>query len=128
MLFCYASISEQSCGTFETTILHEIASRIFHLLVEKTKHPRAVSPPDVPRDASPAEESDALEEVRMAVEQLVIPHQEPVELLPRDARVLAMQAALIAEEYRLEFEETGEGASRRIKILHTYASEGGEGR
>ena len=92
------------------------------------RRPFAVSPPDVPRDASPAEESDALEEVRMAVEQLVIPHQEPVELLPRDARVLAMQAALIAEEYRLEFEETGEGASRRIKILHTYASEGGEGR
>ena len=38
------------------------------------------------RDASsvtPADEIDALEEVRMAVEQLVIPHQEPVELLPR---------------------------------------------
>ena len=98
------------------------------MCIRDRRRPFAVSPPDVPRDASPAEESDALEEVRMAVEQLVIPHQEPVELLPRDARVLAMQAALIAEEYRLEFEETGEGASRRIKILHTYASEGGEGR
>ena len=75
------------------------------------------------RDASsvtPADEIDALEEVRMAVEQLVIPHQEPVELLPRDERLLKMQADLITEEYRLQYEECGEGSSRRIKILHTY--------
>ena len=75
------------------------------------------------RDASsvtPADEIDALEEVRMAVEQLVIPHQEPVELLPRDERLLKMQADLITEEYRLQHEECGEGSSRRIKILHTY--------
>mmetsp|Transcript_11167 Transcript_11167/g.44958 ORF Transcript_11167/g.44958 Transcript_11167/m.44958 type:complete len:751 (-) Transcript_11167:91-2343(-) len=75
------------------------------------------------RDASsvtPADEIDALEEVRMAVEQLVIPHQEPVELLPRDKRLLKMQADLITEEYRLQYEECGEGSSRRIKILHTY--------
>lgn len=75
------------------------------------------------RDASsvtPADEIDALEEVRMAVEQLVIPHQEPVELLPRDERLLRMQADLITEEYRLQYEECGEGNSRRIKILHTY--------
>ena len=36
---------------------------------------------------TPADEVDALEEVRMAVEQLVIPHREPVELLPRDERL-----------------------------------------
>jgi hypothetical protein len=68
----------------------------------------------------PAEETDALDEVRMAVEQLVIPHQEPVELLPRDARLLAMQKELIEREYRLEHEECGEGNARRIRILHTY--------
>ena len=68
-----------------------------------------------------AEETDALEEVRMAVEQLVIPHQEAVELLPRDSRLMRMQTALIAEEYRLQYEECGEGAARRIRILHTYA-------
>ena len=75
------------------------------------------------RDVSsvtPADEIDALEEVRMAVEQLVIPHQEPVELLPRDERLLKMQADLITDEYRLQYEECGEGSSRRIKILHTY--------
>ena len=70
----------------------------------------------------PAEETDALDEVRMAVEQLVIPHQEPVELLPRDARLLAMQKELIEREYRLEHEECGEGNARRIRILHTYVS------
>jgi len=67
------------------------------------------------------EEADALEEVRMAVEQLVIPHQEAVELLPRAARLMAMQAALIHAEYKLDFEECGEGTARRIRILHTYA-------
>ena len=46
---------------------------------------------------TPAEEADALEEVRMAVEQLVIPHQEAVELLPRDGRLMALQAELITE-------------------------------
>ena len=74
---------------------------------------------DSPR-ATPAEEADALEEVRMAVEQLVIPHQEPVELLPRDARLLAMQKELIEREYCLAFEECGEANARRIRILHTY--------
>jgi hypothetical protein len=56
------------------------------------------------------EEADALEEVRMAVE-----------LLPRAARLMAMQAALIHAEYKLDFEECGEGTARRIRILHTYA-------
>ena len=66
------------------------------------------------------DEVDALEEVRMAVEQLVIPHREPVELLPRDERLRGMQAALITGEYRLTYETCGEGNSARIKILHTY--------
>ena len=50
----------------------------------------------------------------------MIPHQESVELLPRDARLLAMQKELIEREYRLAFEECGEGNARRIRILHTY--------
>ena len=35
--------------------------------------------------------------------------------------IMAMQAALIAAEYRLDFEQCGEGSARRIRILHTYA-------
>jgi hypothetical protein len=73
-----------------------------------------------PVTVTPADEVDALEEVRMAVEQLVIPHREPVELLPRDERLRSMQAALITGEYRLTYETCGEGNSARIKILHTY--------
>ena len=52
----------------------------------------------------------------MAVEQLVIPHQEPVELLPRGARLLAMQKALIEREYRLEVEEKRRGGRQ----AHTH--------
>ena len=50
----------------------------------------------------------------------MIPHREPVELLPRDERLRGMQAALITGEYRLTYETCGEGNSARIKILHTY--------
>ena len=80
------------------------------------------SDPDRSRNPTwtPAEEADALEEVRMAVEQLVIPHQEPVELLPRADRVRRMQAEVIQGEYRLKHEECGDGAAARIKILPSY--------
>ena len=56
----------------------------------------------------------------MAVEQLVIPHQEPVELIPRADRVRRMQAEVIQGEYRLKHDECGDGAAARIKILPSY--------
>jgi hypothetical protein len=49
--------------------------------------------------------------------------EEAVELLPRDDRLLAMQAELISREYKLEYEECGEGSAKRIRILHTYAKQ-----
>ena len=59
---------------------------------------------------SSADETDALDEVRMAVEQLVIPHREPVELLPRSGRIIEMQQALV-ESYSLNHTAIGEGQS-----------------
>ena len=41
------------------------------------------------------DELAALEECRLAVEQVVMPHGRPVELLPRSERVLRMQADLV---------------------------------
>ena len=66
-----------------------------------------------------ADETDALEEVRMAVEQLVIPHREPVELLPRSNRIIAMQQALV-ESYSLSHSAIGEGNERRLRIEYEY--------
>jgi DNA polymerase III delta prime subunit len=68
---------------------------------------------------SSADETDALEEVRMAVEQLVIPHRESVELLPRSARIIEMQQALV-DTYMLNHSAVGEGTERRLRIEYEY--------
>ncbi|MBD1909040.1 MULTISPECIES: R3H domain-containing nucleic acid-binding protein [unclassified Leptolyngbya] len=60
-------------------------------------------------------ELDALEEARLAVEQVVIPKGQPVELLPRSPRVRAMQHELI-ERYRLKSSSFGTEPNCRLRI------------
>jgi stage III sporulation protein SpoIIIAA len=60
-------------------------------------------------------EIDALEEARLAVEQIVIPKGIPVELLPRCAKVRSMQHELV-ERYRLKSQSFGEEPLRRLRI------------
>jgi hypothetical protein len=69
--------------------------------------------------ATTADEVDALEEVRMAVEQLVIPHREAVELLPRSGRIIRMQEELV-DAYMLSHVAIGEGNERRLRIEFEY--------
>jgi hypothetical protein len=61
------------------------------------------------------DEIEALEEARLAVEQIVIPKGQPVELLPRPAQVRKMQHELI-EHYRLNSQSFGEEPNRRLRI------------
>ncbi|MGG6237984.1 R3H domain-containing nucleic acid-binding protein [Nodosilinea sp. AN01ver1] len=61
------------------------------------------------------DELEALEEARLAVEQIVIPKGQPVELLPRSARIRKMQHEL-AEHYRLKSLSCGEEPNRRLRI------------
>lgn len=61
------------------------------------------------------DELEALEEARLAVEQIVIPKGQPVELLPRSAKVRKMQHEL-AEHYRLKSLSFGEEPNRRLRI------------
>ena len=61
------------------------------------------------------DELDALEEARLAVEQIVIPKGQPVELLPRSAEVRKMQHELV-EHYRLKSSSFGEEPNRRLRI------------
>jgi stage III sporulation protein SpoIIIAA len=61
------------------------------------------------------DEIEALEEARLAVEQIVIPKGQPVELLPRSASVRKMQHELI-EHYRLSSRSFGEEPNRRLRI------------
>jgi hypothetical protein len=61
------------------------------------------------------DELDALEEARLAVEQIVIPKGQPVELLPRSAPVRKMQHELV-EHYRLKSNSFGDEPNRRLRI------------
>lgn len=61
------------------------------------------------------DELEALEEARLAVEQIVIPKGQPVELLPRSARIRKMQHEL-AEHYRLKSLSCGDEPNRRLRI------------
>jgi len=58
----------------------------------------------------------ALEECRLAVEQLVLPQGQPVELLPRSEAVRQMQADLAAR-YQLESAVFGSGRQQRLRIF-----------
>lgn len=61
------------------------------------------------------DELEALEEARLAVEQIVIPKGQPVELLPRSATVRKMQHELV-EHYRLKSTSLGDEPNRRLRI------------
>ncbi|MCT7972227.1 R3H domain-containing nucleic acid-binding protein [Laspinema olomoucense] len=61
------------------------------------------------------DEIEALEEARLAVEQIVIPKGQPVELLPRGGQVRKMQHELV-EHYRLKSCSFGDEPNRRLRI------------
>jgi stage III sporulation protein SpoIIIAA len=58
----------------------------------------------------------AMEECRLAVEQVVLPQGRPVELLPRSERVRAMQAELVSR-YRLRSAVFGQGEQQRLRVF-----------
>ena len=53
---------------------------------------------------------------RLAVEQVVLPLGQPVELLPRSERVRQMQAELISR-YRLRSAVFGRGPQQRLRVF-----------
>jgi stage III sporulation protein SpoIIIAA len=62
------------------------------------------------------DEIEALEEARLAVEQIVVPKGQPVELLPRSNAVRKMQHELV-EHYHLKSASFGEEPNRRLRIF-----------
>ncbi len=62
------------------------------------------------------DEIEALEETRLAVEQIVIPKGQPVELLPRYSLIRRMQHELV-EHYQLRSESFGTEPNRRLRIF-----------
>jgi stage III sporulation protein SpoIIIAA len=62
------------------------------------------------------DEMEALEEARLAVEQIVIPKSQPVELLPRSSTIRRMQHELV-EHYHLKSSSFGTEPNRRLRIF-----------
>ncbi|KMT02487.1 hypothetical protein BVRB_9g204330 [Beta vulgaris subsp. vulgaris] len=71
---------------------------------------------DAPERKPTLEELDALEEVRLAIEYIVIPGGEAVELLPRRSDIVARQLKLV-ESYQLAAENSGTELNPRLQIL-----------
>lgn len=63
-----------------------------------------------------SEKTDALEEARIAIEQVVIPKGEPVELLPRPSNIMLLQKDLI-RKYKLQAQRVGSEVDVRLRIL-----------
>ncbi len=61
------------------------------------------------------DELEALEEARLAVEQIVIPKGQPVELLPRSTDIRKIQHELV-ERYHLKSASFGDEPNRRLRI------------
>lgn len=71
---------------------------------------------DAPKRRPTLEVIDALEEVRLAIEYIVIPGGEAVELLPRRSEIVAQQLKLV-ESYQLAAENSGTESNPRLQIL-----------
>ena len=92
--------------------------RALERLLQRHRQDHALSDPAAVA-ASSAKADDALaglEECRLAVEQVVLPHGQPVELLPRSERVRLMQAEL-ADRYRLRTAVFGRGVEQRLRLF-----------
>ncbi|KAJ9153538.1 hypothetical protein P3X46_026965 [Hevea brasiliensis] len=72
-------------------------------------------------NAKSLEKTDALEEARIAIEQVVIPKGETVELLPRPSHIILLQMDFI-QKYQLQSEKIGREPDVRLCILPYQAS------
>jgi len=66
------------------------------------------------------DEAEALEEARLAVEQVVLPRGTAVELLPRAPHILLAQQQLVERLYHLTTETGNSPNGARLRILPTY--------
>ncbi|WJX21443.1 ribonucleotide reductase (RNR) inhibitor [Trifolium repens] len=71
---------------------------------------------DEPKRKPSLEEIDALEEVRLAIEYIVIPGGEAVELLPRRSEIIDRQLELV-QSYQLAAQKSGTDQNTRLQIL-----------
>ena len=100
--------------------LHQLQRAMERLLDRRGGGARAEGPEGSHEDPDPLRRLDdahaALEECRLAVEQVVLALGQPVELLPRSERVRQMQVELISR-YRLRSAVFGRGPQQRLRVF-----------
>ncbi len=96
--------------------LHQVQRAIERLLQRRDSAAPGLARSDPGSAADPEDAHAALEECRLAVEQVVLPEGRPVELLPRSERVRAMQAELVSR-YRLRSAHFGRGLQQRLRVF-----------
>jgi len=101
--------------TLKSNTLPQVAHTLRRILDLDTGLEPTLSDLDRLYQSGDEDELEALEETRLAVEQIVIPKGQPVELLPRSARVRKMQHELV-EHYHLKSHSFGDEPNRRIRI------------
>jgi hypothetical protein len=86
--------------------------------VERLLHrrPSASSPGSAGAPPAPDDAHAAMEECRLAVEQVVLPQGRPVELLPRSLSVRRIQADQV-NRYGLRSAEFGSGDQQRLRVF-----------
>jgi stage III sporulation protein SpoIIIAA len=103
--------------------VHAVKSNTIPQITRVLRHLLHMDDPKMPESAdlrlftqaSSNDEIEALEETRLAVEQIVIPKGQPVELLPRSSKIRKMQHELV-EHYHLNASSFGEEPNRRLRI------------
>ncbi|KAE8124744.1 hypothetical protein FH972_019601 [Carpinus fangiana] len=105
----------------KTSSLVQITKAIGALMSDLKDGLKGFEPAD---EMKSLEKLDALEEARIAIEQIVIGKGKPVELLPRPSNIMALQMALI-RKYQLEAERIGSDSDIHLRILpfHTRMGE-----
>ncbi|XP_021288651.1 uncharacterized protein ycf45 [Herrania umbratica] len=97
----------------KTSSLMQITKAIEAL---KDDYPHGLKNPGSEDEMNISEKVDALEEARIAIEQVVIPKGEPVELLSRPPHIMSLQVELI-QKYQLQSEKVVKGSDVRLRIL-----------
>ncbi|XP_017980646.1 PREDICTED: uncharacterized protein ycf45 [Theobroma cacao] len=86
--------------------------------IEALKHgyPYRLKNPGSEDEMNILEKVDALEEARIAIEQVVILKGKPVELLSRPPHIMSVQVELI-QKYQLQSEKVVKGSEVRLRVL-----------
>ncbi len=95
----------------KSNTLHQVERALKRLI----KRHESNSPQDQYSHSHKDDEVAALEECRLALEKVVLPLGKPVELLPRNMKVLHMQADLV-ERYRLRCDIFGSVNQQRLRV------------